>query len=279
MMKNLLTRDDFREAVFSRDGHKCVVCSQPAKDAHHILERRLWEDEGYYLDNGVSLCASCHVKAETTEIGCQELRSFAGITQILIPNDMYKSETYDKWGNVILPNGLRLRGDLFYDESVQKILDQGGMLNKFTKYVKFPKINHLPWSASITDDDRVISLDKLTETFRGKEIVVSEKLDGECLDGKTAIITNKGFKTIEDICNSKEDIEVLSYDETTDSIEFNKVDARFINENSEKWYEIELEDGTNVILTENHRVFLPKLGCYRKVKDLSGDEEMLLTEK
>jgi len=48
-------RDQFREAVLSRDRHMCVVCGQPARDAHHIMERRLFPDGGYHLDNGASL--------------------------------------------------------------------------------------------------------------------------------------------------------------------------------------------------------------------------------
>jgi 5-methylcytosine-specific restriction endonuclease McrA len=35
-MNKLLTRDDFRESVFKRDGHKCVICKAPGVDAHHI---------------------------------------------------------------------------------------------------------------------------------------------------------------------------------------------------------------------------------------------------
>jgi len=30
-------RDIFRESVFERDNHKCVVCGEPALDAHHII--------------------------------------------------------------------------------------------------------------------------------------------------------------------------------------------------------------------------------------------------
>lgn len=48
----LLTRDEFREGVFERDGHKCVVCGDDARDAHHIMERRLFADGGYYMENG-----------------------------------------------------------------------------------------------------------------------------------------------------------------------------------------------------------------------------------
>lgn len=55
-MNILLTREDFKKIVFERDKHKCVVCGQPAVDAHHIIDRALWTDGGYYLDNGVSLC-------------------------------------------------------------------------------------------------------------------------------------------------------------------------------------------------------------------------------
>ena len=43
----LLTRDEFREAVFARDKHQCVVCAAPAIDAHHVVERKLWIDDGY----------------------------------------------------------------------------------------------------------------------------------------------------------------------------------------------------------------------------------------
>ena len=54
-MEILLTRDAFRNAVFERDGHLCVICKEPAIDVHHIIERRLFSDGGYYIDNGVSL--------------------------------------------------------------------------------------------------------------------------------------------------------------------------------------------------------------------------------
>ena len=52
-MKTLITRDDFRQSVFERDSHRCVICGEPAKDAHHILERRLFPDGGYYKEFGI----------------------------------------------------------------------------------------------------------------------------------------------------------------------------------------------------------------------------------
>ena len=183
MSKELLSRDEFREAVFARDGHKCVFCDKPAKDAHHIIERRLFPDGGYYTDNGASVCEEHHVLCEETNISVEDVRFAAGITRIVVPPHLYPDTVYDKWGNVIQANGSRLKGDLFFDESVQKILKQGGVLDLFVDYVKYPRTYHLPWSQNINDDDRMM---KDLDFFIGKEVVVTEKMDGE----NTNIYTN-----------------------------------------------------------------------------------------
>lgn len=184
-----LERDEFREKVFLRDGHKCVSCGCAGADAHHIIERRLWPDGGYHLDNGVTLCPDCHIKAEQTLIGCEDLRFWAGIKNVCLPPDFHRDEKYDKWGNVYLPNGLRVRGELFFDASVQLILASGNVLDQFTKYVKFPKICHFPWSDGIIrkysavagklGGDRVFSNEDVKTFFEGQEVVVTEKVDGE----------------------------------------------------------------------------------------------------
>lgn len=168
----LLTRDQFREGVFERDGHKCVVCSAPAVDAHHILERRLWGNGGYYMSNGVSLCEEDHLKAESTEHSTDFLRSKGGITNVVLPAHLYRDQEYDKWGNPVLPNGTRLRGELFHDASVQKVI--APYLHVFTKYVKYPRTYHLPWSPGLTKDDRV-----MPDTSSFGNVVVTLKMDGE----------------------------------------------------------------------------------------------------
>ena len=81
----ILSRDEFRESVFQRDNFKCVICGDKAKDAHHIIERRLFSDGGYYLDNGASLCEKHHIEAEETTLSCEEIRLKAGIENIIIP--------------------------------------------------------------------------------------------------------------------------------------------------------------------------------------------------
>lgn len=172
----LLSRDDFRNGVFARDGHKCVFCGAPAKDAHHIIERRLFSDGGYYLNNGASVCEEHHLKCEMTTISVEDVRLACGITKPVVPDQIYDDAPVDKWGNEILASGLRLRGALFQDESVQKILKAGGVLDLFTNRVKYPRTFHCPWSPGIHDDDRVISS---MDNFIGRRVIVHEKLDGE----------------------------------------------------------------------------------------------------
>jgi hypothetical protein len=173
----LLTRDSFREGVFERDNHRCVICNEPAKDAHHILERRLFDDGGYYLDNGASLCEKHHIAAEETTLTCETIREAIGVIKPILPEHFYEDERYDKWGNIVTSGGARrMKGELFEDESVQKILQQGGVLPLFSKYVKYPRTYHLPWSDGLTKDDRRMPT---IEHLRGKQVVVNVKLDGE----------------------------------------------------------------------------------------------------
>jgi hypothetical protein len=177
MDKNkLLTRDELRSAVFERDGHRCVFCEQPAADAHHIIERRLWPDGGYYLENGASVCEAHHLLCEQTRLSVEDVRHACGITRIVVPPHLYADQPYDKWGNPVLASGQRLKGELFFDESVQKVLAQGGALELFTDWVKYPRTHHLPWSPGVNDDDRVI---ESLAAFEGERVIVTEKMDGE----------------------------------------------------------------------------------------------------
>ncbi len=170
----LLTRDQFHNAVFERDGNKCVICGNLGADAHHIMERRLFDDGGYYLDNGATLCEVHHFAAEATILPCGEIRKAAGIDTIVLPPHLYRDEKWDKWGNLILINGFRVAGELFNDSSVQKVLRP--ILHLFVPYIKYPRTYHLPTSPGCTDDDR-----KLENTlhFQGKRVVITEKRDGE----------------------------------------------------------------------------------------------------
>lgn len=141
----LLTREQFKQQVFARDKNKCVFCELPAVDAHHIIDRKVWLDGGYYLDNGASVCEQHHIDCENSVITVEQVREACSIKHILVPPGFDKGVIYDKWG-------------------------------KMTKYVKYPKTPHLPWSASRDDDDIVI--DTITH-FEGKRVIITEKMDGE----------------------------------------------------------------------------------------------------
>ena len=97
-----------------------------------------------------------------------------GIKNVVLPEHLYADTRYDKWGNVIQSNGRRLRGELFFDESVHSVL--APVLDLFDVHVKPPRTWHLPWSPGATEDDRVLPD---TSFFRGREVVVTAKMDGE----------------------------------------------------------------------------------------------------
>lgn len=147
----LHSRDEFRNIVLNLFGGRCCIpgCPNPAEDAHHIIERRLWPDGGYYVENGAPLCdlngTGHHMEAEKNLILPQELRELCG-HPIIIPDDWDDSLEYNKWGSVI-----NFRG-------------------------KYPRTFHLPSSLTHYKDDKVLrSLDGLMNC----ELVVTEKLDGE----------------------------------------------------------------------------------------------------
>lgn len=181
MEPKLLTRDEFREGVFARDNHKCIFCGKTAEetpegklDAHHILERRLWPDGGYYIDNGATVCEADHLQCEKTVFSVDLVRSMAGITKKIVPPHFYPDHVYDKWGNPILEDGRRGKGELFNDESVQKVL--AWVMDEFTDYVKYERTFHLPHSPGIHDDDKAL---KDFKNFEGKRVVITAKMDGE----------------------------------------------------------------------------------------------------
>jgi 5-methylcytosine-specific restriction endonuclease McrA len=87
MSKNKkLIREIFRTKVFERDGYVCRVCSKKSDilDAHHITDRNEMPNGGYVLENGISLCSECHLKAEQYHIS-EKMEHFPNFH----PNDLY----------------------------------------------------------------------------------------------------------------------------------------------------------------------------------------------
>jgi hypothetical protein len=90
-------RENFRHAVFLRAGYTCECCgiagvdrqeesdgiaSVIVLDAHHITDRNNMPNGGYVKENGISLCAMCHFKAEQFHATSVAEAGFA-------PDDLY----------------------------------------------------------------------------------------------------------------------------------------------------------------------------------------------
>lgn len=140
----LLTRDEFNKQVFARDRYTCLFCEKPAADAHHILDRKLWDNGGNYLNNGASVCHDHHLQCEQTLLSVEEIRRAANITSPIIPAHLNPAAMYDKWGNQLVErNGktYRLKGELFQEENVQKILKSVNLLTIFKSEPQIPILN------------------------------------------------------------------------------------------------------------------------------------------
>jgi len=66
-------RKNFRKVCLDRDKDTCKMCGRKATnreealeifDIHHITDRSLMVAGGYCLENGITLCDDCHLKAE-----------------------------------------------------------------------------------------------------------------------------------------------------------------------------------------------------------------------
>ena len=77
----LLSREDFKSIGFSIHNGQCCVpgCTEKAVDAHHIMDRKLWKDGGYYLSNCAPVCEKHHIDCENGVYTPYEVMQFAGI--------------------------------------------------------------------------------------------------------------------------------------------------------------------------------------------------------
>lgn len=129
----LLPREAFKVAVFRRSAGLCCICKAPAVDAHHILDRKLFVDGGYYISNGAAVCQLHHWQCETTALSVPTVRVAARINQVVLPDSLEGygfNAALDKWGNMLLDgpwSGYRLRGPLGSDTGMNKALAAAGL--------------------------------------------------------------------------------------------------------------------------------------------------------
>jgi hypothetical protein len=164
----LLTREEFRKQVLTRDGFRCVICVGTPDDVHHILDRKLFDNGGYYLDNGVSVCHDCHMMCEQDFIWPEQVRTLAHIENVILPVDFDPLNSYDKWGNIRLnSNPLEpwyVKGLLFEDQGVQVCLKRKlGFAMDYDKVHKYPSTNYHPFTPGRDPNDKVLdTTDTLT---------------------------------------------------------------------------------------------------------------------
>ena len=127
----LLTRTQFKDQVFARSNGVCVFCDKPAVDAHHILDRKLFADGGYYLDNGAAVCEEHHLQCEFTLISVEKVREACKITHEVLPPEFAAHYVYDKWGNIENFDGTFNPGPLINDDGCLKALKRGGKIGLF----------------------------------------------------------------------------------------------------------------------------------------------------
>ena len=92
-----------------------------------------------------------------------------------------------------------------------------------------------------------------------------------CLDGDTEVVTLQGNYKIRDLVDKK--VNVLSVSSNRE-LEYSELCTAKATNLSTKEYCIELEDGTILKCTPEHR-FMLKNGEYKMAKDLTCDDELL----
>lgn len=152
MSETLLSRRVFREKALDRDNETCIVpwCEAPADDVHHIIERKLWPDGGYYLSNAASVCNPHHRRAEENLIPPHAFWRWLDVEPLTPPEHSWN---INKWGEAL----------------------DAPPWPEHKEYYKYPSSRHFPFSHSRDADDTEF---RQVEPFVGTPLVVTVKIDG-----------------------------------------------------------------------------------------------------
>ena len=106
--------------------------------------------------------------------------------------------------------------------------------------------------------------------------IAHEKIHG-CLSGDTKITTREfGEVELSYLIDNKLKCHVMSLNTEDNEIEWDEViNFQNVPNDDKQWYEVELDDGTILQITGNHKVWIPKLKKYVAVKELTGDEYLM----
>lgn len=105
------------------------------------------------------------------------------------------------------------------------------------------------------------------------------KTDQErCCSADTKIMTEDGEKTIQELVRTQYTGKVLSYNHENDSLEMKSiVDWSEMTNRRGMWLKITTKTGKILIVTNNHRVYLPDLGAYRAAGELKMGDKVIIS--
>lgn len=178
-------RSEFRRAVFTETNNHCIVpwCPNEADDAHHIIERALWDDGGYSLENGAAVCNKHHQYAESNDIPPQAFWLWKSVIQA----DSYP-DTFSDWDALdVMPS---IPGQ--FDSIDINKWGEGFAVppwREHRKHIKYQSSRHLLplyWHDEQTVAQTRIERDdtglETVDPFVGVPLVVTQKMDGaNCL--------------------------------------------------------------------------------------------------
>jgi RNA ligase (TIGR02306 family) len=167
----------------------------------------------------------------------------------------------------------------WFSENIPNVGDEVSDLIGVTKYEapqpqQLDAKGPLPFGLSRTDEER---WQNILDLPFGEVVTITTKVDG-CLKGDTKVVTEKGELTIAELveCNMI-GTHVVTLNTNTGELEYQPILSTSAKDNNGKqWYEVELDDGCVITLTENHKVWLPELACYRRVDELCVDDEVVV---
>lgn len=100
------------------------------------------------------------------------------------------------------------------------------------------------------------------------------KTDQErCVDGNTIVLTPNGEFKIVDLVHQQYRGEVFCIDDQNSICIDNVINT--IEKQDDEWLEIELDNGTKLTVTPEHKIFVPLLNTYREAKNLIVGDELL----
>lgn len=255
------------ECVIKKDefqiGDKVCYCEvdsvMPEKPEYEFLRERKFRIRTIKLRGQVSqgLVLPIPDKYKSKDVGF-DMTEIMGITKYLTPSE--REEIKDE----------------------ERLIRKANKLKKFMmRYSWFRRIflsnkgkKGFPFWVQKTDEERIQNFPHVLQQFADYECVVTEKID--CLDENTLVLTAQGLQTIKEICENDSKTFVLSQDIETKKVSFKQVLNKIIKPNENKqWVKITLEDDTELLVTDDHRIWLPDLQCYRQVKDLTEKDILL----